>query len=478
MATPIITRAVFQLDTQIKDGPPRASDSILLEIDRLLDAFHGSKAGPEQMAYLGKLLFAADRWLKHPRAATPWRQLTADEAFSQRATIEQFRAAVLRRLMEETRLGNEAGVRVWLEKTFANPRTKAMEDQDRDTGAKYYTATELENFRLVFMNGIVWIKRWWENGLQHDVVRFDTPTYTSHFKTNVRPGADADTSPDHANFVLTMDGEFYSTWHVNGRMGRFHSAYTGGKPVYFAGEILIRNGMVVAINNRSGHYMPDIYKLRDVIEMLQMLGVNISEVVVSDWATKSPGLPMKTFKGQELLDAYPARYVVDGDEPRRVLLGRRVAGIQDVMITPLFRSRPPSPIDGYDNIMDNLDSLLSQELASQAKLMKLRALPVTPSIRATLRLQSDNAGTYAPVRDTVKHWGVDLVLIPEFVFDLRRAQCGRFTIRCLVVSKQLDTDVEEEGQYYDLTKGALTLVKKVAPMARNAIQKLIQIRDG
>jgi len=64
--------------------------------------------------------------------------------------------------MEETSLP-EAGVRPWLEKTFGVSVHAEMAQQDADTHATYYSAAELENYRLRFVNGIVYTKKWWEN---------------------------------------------------------------------------------------------------------------------------------------------------------------------------------------------------------------------------------------------------------------------------------------------------------------------------
>ena len=126
MPTPIKTKFEFQFATDISDfkgGPSRGEDLILQAIDSMLDAFHGATQAQERMVYLGKLLYAADRWLKHP---------PGDDRNMRISAVEEFRSSVVKRLMEETGIA-EHGVRTWLEKTFGATVNSAMVKQDSET---------------------------------------------------------------------------------------------------------------------------------------------------------------------------------------------------------------------------------------------------------------------------------------------------------------------------------------------------------
>ena len=50
------------------------------------------------------------------------------------------------------------------------------------------------------------------------------------------------------DYVVTKDGEIL--------LGRKHTFMSGGQDVYAAGELKLRDGKIVEVNNLSGHYMP------------------------------------------------------------------------------------------------------------------------------------------------------------------------------------------------------------------------------
>src|SRR4051812_43728563 len=118
LTTPVPTKFQFQFRTSIQGSGPRAaaaraflpreSDLILKEIGNLLDGFHASTDGPARTIYLGKMLYPADRWLKHP---------PGDDRNRRIAGMQDFRASVLNRLMEDAKIP-EMSVKTWLERTF------------------------------------------------------------------------------------------------------------------------------------------------------------------------------------------------------------------------------------------------------------------------------------------------------------------------------------------------------------------------
>lgn len=62
---------------------------------------------------------------------------------------------------------------------------------------------------------------------------------------------------DYAIFVMAESGELYLS--KNRKVGEFHhSSFLAGKPVAAAGEMIIKKGIIIEINNASGHYMPSL----------------------------------------------------------------------------------------------------------------------------------------------------------------------------------------------------------------------------
>lgn len=56
-------------------------------------------------------------------------------------------------------------------------------------------------------------------------------------------------------YVITADGELYVS--KRGKSGHFHhSSLVAGAPVWCAGELEIKSGVVHYMNNASGHYKP------------------------------------------------------------------------------------------------------------------------------------------------------------------------------------------------------------------------------
>ena len=88
-----------------------------------------------------------------------------------------------------------------------------------------------------------------------------------------------------AIFVMNADGEiFASKSQIRGEF--HHSSLAGGQPVAAAGELVIENGRLVEITNRSGHYRPEVDFTNQALASFQNQGVNLSGVKVIDDATK------------------------------------------------------------------------------------------------------------------------------------------------------------------------------------------------
>lgn len=89
-------------------------------------------------------------------------------------------------------------------------------------------------------------------------------------------------------FVMDLEGNIYIR---EGTKDFYHSSFLKGKDVAAAGEIKIKNGKIVAINNRSGHYWAGNVRYSDSLSTVQFLnrlkqlGIDISQIDVVDTLT-------------------------------------------------------------------------------------------------------------------------------------------------------------------------------------------------
>ncbi|MEJ7734968.1 MAG: hypothetical protein WKG00_37990 [Polyangiaceae bacterium] len=92
----------------------------------------------------------------------------------------------------------------------------------------------------------------------------------------------AHTGGGRAIFVMDEQGNiFVSTYQ---EVGRFHhSSLAGGKPVTGAGELVVENGVVKTISNKSGHYQPTAEMNEQVIKALEAQGVDGTRIVRDNW---------------------------------------------------------------------------------------------------------------------------------------------------------------------------------------------------
>jgi hypothetical protein len=79
-----------------------------------------------------------------------------------------------------------------------------------------------------------------------------------------------------AIYVMDEQGNVYaSNFHGVGEF--HHSSFMGGKPVSGAGELEVRNGEVIGITDRSGHYTPSQAMTRQTVERLRAQGIPIRD---------------------------------------------------------------------------------------------------------------------------------------------------------------------------------------------------------
>jgi hypothetical protein len=108
-----------------------------------------------------------------------------------------------------------------------------------DDTVKYLDDAELVDYELTVNDGNIVYAGGSKKGELFDTSR--SQTYAS--------GAGS------AIFVMTPEGKIYaSEYHEAGAF--HHSSLAQGKPVAAAGELTVKNGNLIEVSNRSGHYEP------------------------------------------------------------------------------------------------------------------------------------------------------------------------------------------------------------------------------
>lgn len=78
-------------------------------------------------------------------------------------------------------------------------------------------------------------------------------------------------------FVLCMNNRLFIHSHeFNFR----HSSFTSGAPVYCAGEIGVKEGVIQCVSRNSGHYKPSAYSLYNFLNVLVSHKINIDAIRV------------------------------------------------------------------------------------------------------------------------------------------------------------------------------------------------------
>lgn len=83
-----------------------------------------------------------------------------------------------------------------------------------------------------------------------------------------------------AIYVMDFEGVFYSDSHAVNQF--HHSSFFAGGPVRAAGELAVDGGRLVAITNKTGHYLARPQELADALAVMRDGGVDLSGVAVND----------------------------------------------------------------------------------------------------------------------------------------------------------------------------------------------------
>jgi hypothetical protein len=277
----------------------RNHDAVLVHIDGLIDDYNKRRREPTASVIACDLLMSLDYWLKmykkNPRMEN--RRAPAVQALFEcvaYALCRVFKCEInaLPRELEWTfgRELSDVGINVDIRETL-------------DCKAYYLDRSELPLYRLWFKGGLAYQWQWWTTPSGPRVLAESSKAYSRH--------AGAYTvGIDYAFFVMSMGRDIYMMKH--GQVGKtnyrtFHSSYLAGGAVMAAGSMLIRRGVIKRIRSDSGHYKPTPTNMLALLQALQMLGVNLSEIVMEDHMGWPVGSAPEFFRKNAKWDALMAQ---------------------------------------------------------------------------------------------------------------------------------------------------------------------------
>ena len=106
-------------------------------------------------------------------------------------------------------------------------------------------------------------------------------------------------------YVMSADGRMYVNSGILNKI--HHSSFLAGTETSGAGELQVKGGVLVSINNKSGHYQPQVVHLAQSLHEMQSRGINIQGTKVTVYALKaSTGIaePEEFENGKAFLDLY------------------------------------------------------------------------------------------------------------------------------------------------------------------------------
>jgi hypothetical protein len=87
-----------------------------------------------------------------------------------------------------------------------------------------------------------------------------------------------------AIYVMDAEGKVWITFDAKVKLFH-HSSLLSGKPVAAAGEMIIFQGRLYALNNRSGHYHPPPIVIKRVLQVLQSGGISTQGIFIKEYGS-------------------------------------------------------------------------------------------------------------------------------------------------------------------------------------------------
>jgi hypothetical protein len=146
---------------------------------------------------------------------------------------------------------------------------------EQERGVRYINAQERSLYRVIAHNGRLLYahnKRPLNEG-------HATPHPRPHKAPHPAPSPKDALAQGYGIYVLSPQGTLYVSFEAETHRVH-HSSLLAGGPVQCAGELIVFNGELVALNNKSGHYRPPPKALTPLLALLKAGGVNLDRVHV------------------------------------------------------------------------------------------------------------------------------------------------------------------------------------------------------
>ncbi len=300
------------------------NDIIMNRIDQLigLNETRISDAG-EQTWLLFDLYQALDYWLKEDNRKKRSKKRSFS-LFSRRSPIEQhlktlggIRSGAVNDLYFSvcTVMANRFHCSInalptMFEVYFGKEMTRHGVSQDIfKHGAHYLKRAEAEKYRLIFKDKKVYMLPWWENKTNitaDQTINLEIGNTSHAYEKS--PDKEWLATKNEAGFAMSMSRTFYVAPH--GPTGNpydpkqfYHSSYLAGQTVLCSGSIVIEEGIVKRLTNKSGHYQPTATHLLHALSGLATVGITNDNIVIE----LDTGEEILTFETVSLFKTYLAQ---------------------------------------------------------------------------------------------------------------------------------------------------------------------------
>lgn len=166
-----------------------------------------------------------------------------------------------------------------LSSTFSSALAKTI--SCRDAFATSAVKTPTKAYAVIEMP-----RHWLEADYDDDINYFDKFDL-DEVRVRIKEGRLYDFNGDllnrHGSFVMNRNGTLYFDEVQSEFTSRRHSSFLAGKPVAAAGEMEVRDGLPIYINNNSGHYHPPPQLLAQVRDQLRHRKVPTDQIKWERW---------------------------------------------------------------------------------------------------------------------------------------------------------------------------------------------------
>jgi hypothetical protein len=195
----------------------------------------------------------------------------------------------------------------------------AAEDLHRlgsNTLLYYITDLARAPFKLSFRGGLAW--KWARGEDGGRVGQGPTELYdTDIFGDNI------ESEGEGSVYVLDTRGRLYTTGKEEGDRQLKHSSLMGGQAVLMAGTMRVKDGQIVWVSGKSGHYKPTVAQMVTLLERLSHYAVDLHRVTVyrENYTKERPGSPSKWFEPCKAMDLLRRRAWPTGEAPQAMFVG-------------------------------------------------------------------------------------------------------------------------------------------------------------